>query len=66
MTWPAGLQSLNFGGDFNQNLEKVTWPEGLESLTFLSSIIGKRLAESNVVLPGMLRTLAIGEMRLMC
>ncbi len=65
VTWPAGLQSLTFGEDFDQNLDKVTWPAGLQSLTCFSNI-GRRLAESNVVLPWTLRTLVIGKMRLTC
>jgi hypothetical protein len=31
---PDGLQSLTFGYEFNQNMEKVPLPSGLQSLTF--------------------------------
>ena len=65
VTWPAGLQRLSFGQYFNQNLDNVKWPTGLQSLTFVGSI-GRRLAESNVVLPRVLCTLVLGEMRLVC
>jgi len=65
VTWPAGLQRLSFGRKFDQSLDNVTWPAGLQSLTFASSI-GRKLAESDIVLPGTLRTLVIGEMRLIC
>ena len=34
VTWPAGLQSLTFGENFDKNLNKVSWPAGLQSLTF--------------------------------
>ena len=33
MTWPAGLQSLTLGGNFDRSLDNVTWPAGLQSLT---------------------------------
>ena len=32
--WPAGLQRLTFGLEFNQSLDTVTWPAGLQILTF--------------------------------
>jgi len=33
VTWPAGLQSLSVGRDYNQSLDNVTWPAGLQSLS---------------------------------
>ena len=65
MTWPEGLQSLTLGED-DQSLDKVTWPEGLKYLTFVSSSMGRRLLESNVVLPRSLHKLRIESMQLMC
>ena len=26
MTWPHGLETLTFGDDYDQSLEKVIWP----------------------------------------
>ena len=67
MTWPAWLQNLTFGENFNQGLDNVTWPAGLKSLTFDSIYIdGRRLAESGVVLPGTFSTLVTEEMGLSC
>ena len=34
MAWPAGLQSVAFGANFDQSLENVTWPVSLQNLFF--------------------------------
>ena len=58
MTWPAGLQMLTFGKNFDQNLDNVTWPAGLQSLTF-----AKFSAEKlNVVWPEGLQSLSFLNM----
>ena len=45
---PAGLQTLIFGGLFNQSVENVALPPGLQTLTF-----GEKFDQSmeNVALP---------------
>ena len=63
MTWPAGLQSMTFEGNFDQRLDNVTWPAGLQSLTFVENLQG--LQDSDV-LPGSLGHLEIGGMSLKC
>ena len=61
MTWPAGLQSLTFAGDFNQGLDNVTWPAGLQSLTF-----GYYFNQSldNVTWPAGLQSLTFGDRKI--
>ena len=54
MTWPAGLQSLTFGQNFDQSLDDVTWPAGLESLAF-EAFAAEKL---NVVWPEGLQSLS--------
>ena len=63
MTWPAGLQNLKFGAQFDQRLDNVTWPAGLQSLTFVEN---RQSLQDLGVLPGALCHLAIGEMSLKC
>ena len=56
--WPAGLQSLTFGKDFDQSLDNVTsWPAGLQSLT-LGENFNRRL--DNVKWPAGLQSLILG------
>ena len=63
MTWPAGLETLTFGRDFNQRLDNVTWPAGLQSLTFMENL---ESLQDLGVLPGSLAYLAIEKMALTC
>ena len=56
MIFLSGLQSLTFGGSFNQSMDNVTLPSGLQSLTF-----GRAFIESmdNVAMPSGLQILTL-------
>jgi len=56
--WPANVQSVTFGDDFNQSMEKVSLPVGLRSLTFGD---GFDQNMEKVSLPAGLQSLTFGE-----
>ena len=58
VTLPSGLQSLTFGHDFNQRMDRVSLPSGLHSLAFGWSF---NQSMENVILPSGLHSLALGH-----
>ncbi|CAM9818834.1 unnamed protein product [Ectocarpus fasciculatus] len=61
-SWPASLQQLSFGKEFNKPIADVEWPVSLQQLTF-GGLFNQSIAD--VVWPASLRSVTRGGHRLL-